>query len=96
MAPTTRATVRPTGDRSPTVLPGQRRYERSRPLVAGLGLRLARQLVPAALVQCLPEPAAGGQSEPSQTRSTTGPPTGTRASLIKEAPATLTCAASKV
>ena len=51
MAPTMRATVRPTGDRSPTVLPGQRRYERSRLLVAGLGLRLVRLLEPALVVR---------------------------------------------
>ena len=33
------------------MLPGQRRYERSRPLVAGLGLRLVRQLVPVLVVR---------------------------------------------
>ena len=37
MAPTMRATVRLTGDRGPFVLPGLRRYARSRPPVAGPG-----------------------------------------------------------
>ena len=54
MAPTMRATVRPTGDRGPTVLPGQRRYERSRPPVAGPGLRLGRLLGPVSVVRWVP------------------------------------------
>ena len=88
--------MRLTGDRSPSVLPGQRRRGRSRLLVAGLGLRPGRQLVPATLVQCLSEPAAQWAVGAVQTLSTTGLPPGTRASQIKEAPATLTFAASKV
>ena len=46
--------MRPTGDRGPIVLPGQRRYERyerSRPPVAGLGLRLVRLLEPVSVVR---------------------------------------------
>ena len=53
--------MRPTGDRSPTVLPGQRRYERyerSRPPVAGLGLRLVRLLEPVSVVRWVPWSAA--------------------------------------
>ena len=53
MALTMRATVRPTGDRGPIVLPGQRRYERyerSRPPVAGP----VRQLGPASVVRWVP------------------------------------------
>jgi len=46
--------VRLIGDRRSSVLPGQRRYERSRPLVAGLGLRLVRQLVPVLVVRWVP------------------------------------------
>ena len=61
MAPTTRETVRPTGDRGPIVLPGQRRYERyerSRPPVAGQGLRLVRLLEPVSVVRWAPWLAA--------------------------------------
>ena len=58
MAPTTRATVRPTGDRGPIVLPGQRRYERSRPPVAGPGLRLGWLLEPVWVVRWAPWSAA--------------------------------------
>ena len=61
MAPTTRETVRPTGDRGPIVLPGQRRYERyerSRPPVAGQGLRLVRLLEPVSVVRWAPWSAA--------------------------------------
>ena len=53
--------MRPTGDRSPTVLPGQRRYERyerSRPPVAGPGLRLVRLLEPVSVVRWVPWSAA--------------------------------------
>ena len=46
--------MRPTGDRGPTVLPGQRRYERSRPPVAGPGLRLGRLLGPVSVVRWVP------------------------------------------
>ena len=58
MAPTMRVTVRPTGDRGPIVLPGQRRYERSRLLVAGLGLRPGRLLEPVWVVRWVPWSAA--------------------------------------
>ena len=54
MAPTMRATVRPTGDRGPIVLPGRRRYERSRLLVAGP----VRQLGPASVARWVPWSAA--------------------------------------
>ena len=60
------------------------------------GAQAGRQLVPATLVQCLSEPAARWAVGAVQTLSTTGLPPGTRASQIKEAPATLTFAASKV
>ena len=50
--------MRPTDDRSPTVLPGQRRYERSRPPVAGLGLRPGRLLEPVSVVRWVPWSAA--------------------------------------
>ena len=53
--------MRPTGDRGPTVLPGRRRcerYERSRPLVAGPGLRPGRLLEPVSVVRWVPWSAA--------------------------------------
>ena len=53
--------MRPTGDRGPIVLPGQRRYERyerSRPPVAGLGLRPGRLLEPVSVVRWVPWSAA--------------------------------------
>ena len=53
--------MRPTGDRSPIVLPGQRRYERderSRPPVAGPGLRPGRLLEPVSVVRWVPWSAA--------------------------------------
>ena len=50
--------MRLTGDRSPIVLPGQRRYARSRPPVAGPGLRPGQQLVPALVVRWVPWSAA--------------------------------------
>ena len=46
--------MRPTGDRGPIVLPGRRRYERSRPPVAGLGLRPGRLLEPVSVVRWAP------------------------------------------
>ena len=57
----TRATVRPTGDRGPIVLPGRRRYERyerSRPPVAGPGLRPGRLVEPVSAAQWVPWSAA--------------------------------------
>ena len=50
--------MRLTGDRSPSVLPGQRRRGRSRLLVAGLGLRPGRLLEPVWVVRWVPWSAA--------------------------------------
>ena len=50
--------MRLTGDRSPFVLPGQRRRGLVRLLVAGLGLRLARLLEPVSVVRWAPWLAA--------------------------------------
>ena len=50
--------MRPTGDHGPIVLLGRRRYERSRPPVAGPGLRVGRLLEPVSVVRWVPWSAA--------------------------------------